>query len=199
MSSKEIDCLTEDSPIINQNYVCLSFVSPEGIKGCSIRALKVRGVFQTYEKAQERAKEIQESDPDFNVFIGEVGKWLPWDPAPHEGAKDQIYYEKEMQDLVSGYKENIKNSKKEVLDRAEACKTARLQNKSSNPRKNKVVERLHKKLEKSKNNNAVKDIESNLANEEIDEMNKEVESYNKYVEDMTFEQKMKKIEELSKQ
>jgi len=31
--TKYIDHLSEDEPISRQNWVCLSFVSPEGIKG----------------------------------------------------------------------------------------------------------------------------------------------------------------------
>ena len=173
MSSTTIDHLEEDNSIPNQNYVCLSFVSPEGIKGCDLRALKVRGVYPTYDLAQERAKELQEKDGCFNIFIGEVGKWLPWDPNPHEGAKDQVYYEEQMQELIAGYKENIKNSKKEVMDRAEACRNSRVEN--TNARKSKVVERMQKKLA-----NQDKNLPTN-------------------VEDMTTEQKIKRIEELSKQ
>jgi hypothetical protein len=147
-SEKQVDNLTEDPIIQGQQFVCLSFVSPEGIKNCQIRALKVRGVYSSYEEAQKRAKELQEIDPDFNVFIGEVGKWLPWDPNPHEGAKDQVYYEKEMQDLVSAYKDNLSASRKEVKDRAESAKKG---NKPAPPvinndRKQKQIDKMREKL-----------------------------------------------------
>lgn len=167
--SKQVDHLNEDPVIPGQQYVCLSFVSPEGIKNCTIRALKVRGVFSSYEDAQRKAKELQENDPDFNVFIGEVGKWLPWDPNPHEGAHDQIYYEKEMQDLVSAYKDNLASSKKEVKERAENAKklTSSQQNKpltDGDIRKQKQMEKLREKLRQKKESEITVDdlIDNNI-------------------------------------
>ena len=50
----KIDHLKEDEPIPGQKFVCLSFVSPEGIRNCSVRGVKVRGVFSTYDEAKER-------------------------------------------------------------------------------------------------------------------------------------------------
>ena len=52
--SKEIDYLTEDEVINNKLYVCMSFLSPEGIKNCSVRGLKIRGVYKTQEEANKR-------------------------------------------------------------------------------------------------------------------------------------------------
>lgn len=194
--SKEIDHLTEDSQIANQSYVCLSFVSPEGIKGCTMRALKVRGVYPSYEKAQERAAELQESDPNFHVFIGEVGKWLPWDPNPHEGAKDQIYYEKEMQELVAGYKENLANSKKEVRDRADECAaSSRKSLPSGNGRKDKVVERMQKKLAAIKEKKGIATEDMEHLGRDIDS---DVKSYNNYMESDSVEDKIKEIQRLQK-
>ena len=54
-NTKKVDFLKEDEPIHNQNWVCLSFLSPEGIKNCSTRGLKIRGVFATKEEAVKRA------------------------------------------------------------------------------------------------------------------------------------------------
>ena len=61
----------------------------------SIRGLKIRGVYDTLEEAQFRAKRLQQRDPQFNVFVGQVGFWLPWDPNPlsisnQEYANDQL-------------------------------------------------------------------------------------------------------------
>jgi DNA repair exonuclease SbcCD ATPase subunit len=79
-----IDCLEEDDPIPGQRFVLLSFVSPEGIMNCNIRGLKVRGVYDDYEKARRKADKLRENDIYHHVFVGEVGKWLPWDPNPSQ-------------------------------------------------------------------------------------------------------------------
>jgi hypothetical protein len=44
-----------------------------------LELLKVRGVYDTLREAQVRAKVLQRRDPNFNVFLGQVGYWLPWD------------------------------------------------------------------------------------------------------------------------
>jgi hypothetical protein len=71
-TTKYVDHLNEDEPLTGQKWVCISFLSPEGIKNCSVRGLKIRGVYDLREDADKRAKELQETDPDFHVFVGEV-------------------------------------------------------------------------------------------------------------------------------
>lgn len=106
MSKKEIDFLTEDTPLPGQKYVLLSFLSPEGIKNCKIRGLKVRGVFDDFETAKRYSEKLRNTtDSDFHIFIGEVGKWLPWDPEPST-VDDENYAEKELNSLMKAYKEH---------------------------------------------------------------------------------------------
>ena len=127
---EKIDYLEVDDTIPGQNYVCLSFISPESLMQekafkavkflqsyckdkklnfqkvydeykdftykyadnlqkdfdeqnkfqTNMRGIKVRGVYQTRDEAERRAKKLQNIDSDFNVFVGQVGYWLPWDP-----------------------------------------------------------------------------------------------------------------------
>jgi len=115
-----VDLLDEDEPIKDQKFVCLSFLSPENIEPSirptsTLRGLKVRGCFDTYEKACERAKELREKDKIFDVFVGEVGKWLPWDN--REKVQEENYAEKELNDLMRAHKENQELSRKEMEER----------------------------------------------------------------------------------
>lgn len=71
----------------------------------TVRGLKVRGVYDTYAEATGRAKTIQKLDPAFNVYVGQVGFWLPWDPEPMEIA-DQEYADEQLNQLMRKYKEN---------------------------------------------------------------------------------------------
>ena len=73
--SQKIDYLTEDKAIPNQKFVCLSFLSPEGVSNCKIRGLKVRGVYDTYEEASDRAKHLRDLDKYFHVFVVNVVKY----------------------------------------------------------------------------------------------------------------------------
>lgn len=71
----------------------------------TMRGLKIRGSYSDKGEAEMRAKKLQKSDPIHNIYVAEVGKWLPWDPSPHE-VKDQEYAEDQLNTLMKKYKEN---------------------------------------------------------------------------------------------
>jgi hypothetical protein len=71
----------------------------------TVRGLKVRGVYDTLREAQVRSKVLQKRDPAFNVYVGQVGYWLPWDPNPLK-IENQEYSEQQLNELVKKYKEN---------------------------------------------------------------------------------------------
>lgn len=178
------DYLTVDKPIPGQNFVCLSFVSPESTllqkseflfysflknklnseydfnqfqdeyrnfldlnnknidedfnKKCnfqtSIRGIKIRGCYDTQREADIRAKVLQKIDPSFNVFVGQVGYWLPWDPNADQ-ISDQQYQEDQLNQLVTKYKENeiLKDKfyEKEKQERIKACMEDNINNNMS--------------------------------------------------------------------
>jgi hypothetical protein len=74
----------------------------------SVRGVKVRGTYDTLKEAQSRAKVLQRKDPNFNVYVGQIGYWLPWDPDP-DTIKDQEYQEGQLNNLMKKYNENIDN------------------------------------------------------------------------------------------
>ena len=102
---KKITYLTNDDKIRNQEWVCLSFITPELVENCKVRGVKVRGVYATEEEAKNRCKELQQIDPDFNIYIAPVGCWLPWSDDP-EKADDCEYANEELNKLMKAYKEN---------------------------------------------------------------------------------------------
>jgi hypothetical protein len=71
----------------------------------SVRGLKVRGVYSSQAEAEARSKKLQRVDQIHNIFLGEIGKWLPWDPAPSDVA-NQEYAEEQLNTLMKKYKEN---------------------------------------------------------------------------------------------
>jgi hypothetical protein len=71
----------------------------------SVRGLKIRGVYASQGEAVARSKKLQRNDTIHNVFVGEVGKWLPWDPNPNAVA-EQEYAEDQLNTLMKKYKEN---------------------------------------------------------------------------------------------
>lgn len=71
----------------------------------SVRGVKVRGVFDTKREADIRASVLQRMDPLFDVFVGQVGYWCPWDPNPHK-IDDIEYLNNDLNKLVKEYKTN---------------------------------------------------------------------------------------------
>lgn len=183
VSCAEDDYLDQDKPIRNQNYVCMSFISPEdvilqkevvffnkylssfssemnlllnnlaqkypddtglfdvirennayifnanelqeqfkffkSINGAkleseyhsenkfqtSIRGIKVRGVYDTFEEADIRSKVLKKLGDKHNIFVGQVGCWCPWSPNP-EDLENQEYAETQLNTIMKKYKEN---------------------------------------------------------------------------------------------
>ena len=75
------------------------------MKNCKIRALKIRGVYNTIEEAKERCQAIQEYDKDFSIYIAEVGAWVPWSD-DDKYSKDIEYQNEELNKLMKNYKKN---------------------------------------------------------------------------------------------
>ena len=156
MSEEKADYLDVDTSINGQQFVCLSFLSPESVmqnkeafncgkflqsyckdKGLnfdevykdyndfkykhedklqrdfdeqnkfqtSMRGIKVRGVYNTKDEAESRAKSLSLSDKAFHVFIGQVGYWLPWDPNADKVESEHFQNEK-LNELMEKYQEN---------------------------------------------------------------------------------------------
>ena len=186
VSCVEEDYLDQDKPIRNQNYVCMSFISPEDVIlqkevvffnkyvasfsseielllknlaekypqdeslfdvirennshifsaselqeqfkffksiNCTkleseyyaenkfqttIRGIKVRGVYDTFEEADTRSKVLKKMGDKHNIFVGQVGCWCPWSPNPEE-LENQEYAETQLNTIMSKYKENQDN------------------------------------------------------------------------------------------
>ena len=153
---KKPDYLEVDEVIPGQNYVCLSFLSPESLMQnkegfkctkflqsyckeqklkfedvygnyqdfvykyedklqrdfdeqnefqTSMRGLKVRGVFDTRQAAEDKAKKLSLRDSAFHTFVGQVGYWLPWDPNADKVA-DEVFQDSQLNDMMEKYQEN---------------------------------------------------------------------------------------------
>lgn len=87
----------------------------------TMRGVKVRGVYNTTKEAELKAKKLQNKDKYHNIFMGEVGKWTPWDPSPHE-VQDQDYNNDQLNTLMKKYKENEDNREQFFDERAKGTK-----------------------------------------------------------------------------
>jgi hypothetical protein len=145
--STKIDHLKEDDPVSGQKFVLLSIVTPELIKNCSVRGIKIRGVYGTEQEARVKAAELQKKDSLHNIYVAPVGKWLPWDDDPNK-AHDEEYAEGELNRIMKGLKENQVKSK--MLHEQ---------------RKNDLIEKTLKDQEKRKKKMKGKDGDDEMVNE----------------------------------
>lgn len=95
-----IDQLDEDDIIPGQQYVLMSFISPERIMNCDIRGVKIRGVYASREKAEKALEVLKKKDKYFDIWMGEVGKWLPWNP--NTSQVEEVKYRNKKLDKIMG-------------------------------------------------------------------------------------------------
>ena len=90
----------------------------------SVRGIKVRGVYDTVEQAKARCENLKKKDPYFNIYVAQVGCWLPYESHIATNVENQEYSETELNTLMKHYKEN-KDNKDVVFDnrRTDAIKT----------------------------------------------------------------------------
>lgn len=170
MSSKKIDYLTTDPEIPGQNWVCLSFLTPEIVKNCDVRSVKVRGVYSTEAEAKDRCEQLQKIDGLHNVYVAPVGKWLPWCDDP-EKANDFEYAETELNKLMKAYQKNQDNAK--ILHEQ---------------RKNELVTKNLEEIEKRKEDGVVnnEEVEGTIQLENVtDELQKAEELYKNMLNDQS--------------
>ena len=107
-----VDYLQEDTLLPEgQKFICISFLTDKENKS-TLSGIKFRGGFSTYEAACDHAKKVQSIDPYFNVFVGEAGKWLPFDPAPDSKVvQDSEYANEQLNTMMKAYMENQEKAK----------------------------------------------------------------------------------------
>lgn len=127
----EEDYLDEDKPfkelVKRQNFCIISMLTPNSFPESKraqygdqkILGIKVRGVFETYEAAKARCDTLQKMDKYHNIFVGEVGKWLPFnvDIATMETEDDPVYREQALNQYMKAYKDTLKEEEVEEQER----------------------------------------------------------------------------------
>ncbi len=107
LSYEKVNDMVEDFRINGEKKVNEEFDEIVDFR-TSTRGVKIRGTYDTLKEARVRAKILQRKDPKFNVFIGQVGYWLPWDPASTDEIEAE-YQEKQLNELMKNYKINAES------------------------------------------------------------------------------------------
>lgn len=78
----------------------------------SVRGLKIRGSFPSLEEAEFRCKLLREQDPYHDVYVAQVGAWLPFHPVAYKTGRVE-YLEEELNQLFMEKKKNEECAKEE--------------------------------------------------------------------------------------
>ena len=162
--------------------------------------IKIRGVFGTYEEAAKHAAILQKTDPYFNIWVGEVGKWLPLDPNP-ESVKDIKYYEPKLNEIIGNERERladiavVENQRKEDLISMANKSTISDASKGESEKKKKKRKRNKKPKITPEELEKLKDTEKKEM-EALGEIQNKINS--KEIELMEFNRKLEEIKELHK-
>ena len=100
----------------------------------SVRGFKSRGNFASQEEAELRAKLLREIDPSFDIFVGPVGTWLPWEPEAYKTGRVE-YMEEELNQLASEKKKNETIAKSAFEQRVKETKQKAIEENKKNAEK----------------------------------------------------------------
>jgi hypothetical protein len=100
----------------------------------SVRGFKCRGNFASQEEAELRAKLIREVDPSFDIFVGPIGTWLPWDPEAYKTGRVE-YMEEELNQLAQEKQKNESAAKNAFESRVKETKQKAIDENKKNAEK----------------------------------------------------------------
>jgi hypothetical protein len=120
---KESSKVSEDySTFIEQNEQSLQEEFDETHQfQTSTRGIKIRGSYGTVQEAQLRAKLLREKDPNHDIYVGQVGVWMPWEPDAYKTGNVD-YLEEELNQLMVEKKKNEQKAKEEFDQRVRESK-----------------------------------------------------------------------------
>jgi len=96
----EVDILeTDQVQVPGQNFALISVVSSKEGK---THALKIRGVFNTVEDAQKHAKRLHASDPNYDIIIAELYKWLQI-PPNRDDIENQVHQDETLNQIIQAH------------------------------------------------------------------------------------------------
>jgi len=93
----------------NQNWYCISFLSEDNV---SLVGVKISGCFDKEDDANQHSKALRDINDSFNILVGELYKWQPFNPDPDSlEAGDSEYSNEKLNDTMKKKKENEEKAK----------------------------------------------------------------------------------------
>ena len=100
------------------------YAKAEGFQ-TAVRGIKVRGSYATLAEAEARAKRLRDEDESHDVYVGPVGKWMPFHPDAYRTGRvehleqelNQLMHKKNQNEAAakSHFKDRVSNTKKKAI------------------------------------------------------------------------------------
>lgn len=99
----------KEEKISGQNWYCVSFLTEQDK---SLVGIKISGCFDTEEQAESQSLSLRDINDSFNVHVGELYKWQPFNPDPDSAeAGESEYANPQLNDTMKKKKENEQKAK----------------------------------------------------------------------------------------
>lgn len=147
-----MDYLTEDPEIPGQKYGLVTIVGPHMPQKCDVWGLKIRGVTDSLDRAKAICKRLMQSDPDYDIYTVELGKFFPLNVEPYQ-VSDVEYQNDQLNALMKNYLENRELANQEYQQRKNEMMKAAISeglNQDSNKKEHPVavLQKLHSQKER---------------------------------------------------
>lgn len=109
----------DDAPVTGQKFFLINMASPSSERQKSpSNIFKVKFVCETLDEAKRMAERFREDDPDFDTYVGPIGKWIPFldNPLLVENVE---YQEHALQELISEHRKIQKQTNNQFLQRVD--------------------------------------------------------------------------------
>ena len=112
---------TDTIKVPNQHFALLSIVSKNTNQHCDKNCIKIKGVFNTIEEANQHAQRLTQIDATFDIIVVSMYEWLLIPPDLSK-INDQVYMDQELNDLISEYRQNQERTRVEFEIREDVLK-----------------------------------------------------------------------------
>ncbi|MBP01535.1 MAG: hypothetical protein CMM25_01820 [Rhodospirillaceae bacterium] len=107
----------------NQSFSVISFVGPDCPQQHDKFCLKIKGCFESEDKAKDWVQKIHKMDPSFNLFIVETGAWLGPFPPEMDKIGNQQYVDEEINKIVNEHQKSQEASQQIHAERKQLLKS----------------------------------------------------------------------------
>jgi len=113
LKTKKVNINTKfvSNKLDGQNYAAITFVGNDiDQKNKDRCAMKVRGIFNTYDECSNFCKELIEIDDTYDILVADLYKWLPCSPDVEK--IEQVHTKEQLNTMYQAHEKESKNVKK---------------------------------------------------------------------------------------